>query len=88
MRGSASTSDSVDPYGTLDAILKVIKRTWLTEEWRLEDIRLLAQQAINGRPKRAPRERAKSATRLPQVRKSRSGIKQLRVTNSEQFLSL
>ncbi|KFG67630.1 hypothetical protein [Microvirga sp. BSC39] len=85
MKGSATTSDSVDPYATLDAILKVIKRTWLTEEWRLEDVRLLAQEAIKGRPKRAPQE---PATRTPHVRKSRSGIKQLRITSSEQSLSL
>ena len=85
MRGSANTSDNVDPYATLDAILKVIKRTWLTEEWRLEDIRLLAQEAMNGRPKRALRE---SATRTPHVRKSRSEIKHLRITSSEQSLSL
>jgi hypothetical protein len=88
MRGSATTSDNVDPYATLDAILKVIKRTWLTEEWRLEDIRLLVQEAIKGRPKGAPQKAAKIATLAPHVRKSRSGIKQLRVTSSEQSLSL
>jgi hypothetical protein len=88
MKGSAATSEIVDPYATLDAILKVIKRSWLTEEWRLEDIRLLAEEAIKGRRKRLPSEAAKSATRAPQVRKSRAGIKELPVGTSEQFLSL
>lgn len=88
MRGSATTSASVDPYATLDAILKVIKRTWLTEEWRLEDIRLLAQEAIKDRREKVPKALSKSTARAPQVRKGRIAIKQLPVGTSEQFLSL
>ena len=46
MKNSAIAPETVDPYATLEAILKIIGRSWLTEEWRLEDIRILAQTAI------------------------------------------
>ena len=46
MKNSAIAPETVDPYATLETILKVIGRSWLTEEWRLEDIRILAQTAI------------------------------------------
>ncbi|WP_230531280.1 hypothetical protein [Microvirga roseola] len=49
MTHSVSTPESLDPYATLESILEVIGRSWLTEEWRLEDIRVLAQTAISGR---------------------------------------
>jgi hypothetical protein len=62
--------DSVDPYATLENILKVIGRSWLSEEWRLEDIRLLAQEAIATRGKRANRKSASAAAPClqPQIR--------------------
>jgi hypothetical protein len=46
MKNSAIAPETVDPYATLETILKIIGRSWLTEEWRLEDIRILAQTAI------------------------------------------
>ena len=51
MKNVASAPEIADPYATLEKILKVIGRTWLSEEWRLEDIRLLAQEAIASRGK-------------------------------------
>jgi len=53
MKNATSASEIADPYATLEKILKVIGRSWLSEEWRLEDIRLLAQEAIAARGKRA-----------------------------------
>jgi hypothetical protein len=53
MKNAATAPEIVDPYATLEKILKVIGRSWLSEEWRLEDIRLLAQEAIAKRGKRA-----------------------------------
>jgi hypothetical protein len=46
MKNAAAAPEIADPYATLEAILKIIGRTWLSEEWRLEDIRLLAQEAV------------------------------------------
>ena len=46
MKNSAIGPEIADPYATLETILKVIGRSWLTEEWRLEDIRILAQAAM------------------------------------------
>ncbi|QRM28717.1 hypothetical protein [Microvirga sp. VF16] len=46
MKDAATAPEIADPYATLEQILKVIGRTWLSEEWRLEDVRLLAQEAI------------------------------------------
>lgn len=57
MKNVAGASEITDPYAALEKILKVIGRTWLSEEWRLEDIRLLAQEAIASRGKRAGGER-------------------------------
>jgi len=53
MKNATSASEIADPYAALEKILKVIGRSWLSEEWRLEDIRLLAQEAIAARGKRA-----------------------------------
>jgi hypothetical protein len=53
MKNAATAPEIADPYATLEKILKVIGRSWLSEEWRLEDIRLLAQEAIATRGKRA-----------------------------------
>jgi hypothetical protein len=53
MKNAATAPDIADPYATLEKILKVIGRSWLSEEWRLEDIRLLAQEAIARGGKRA-----------------------------------
>ncbi|WP_262028237.1 hypothetical protein [Microvirga sp. Mcv34] len=49
MKNVASAPEIADPYAALEKILKVIGRTWLSEEWRLEDIRLLAQEAVASR---------------------------------------
>jgi hypothetical protein len=46
MKDSATAPENPDPYAALEEILKIINRSWLSEEWRLEDIRLLAQEAI------------------------------------------
>src|SRR5690348_14550202 len=55
MKNVANAPEITDPYAALEKILKVIGRTWLSEEWRLEDIRLLAQEAIGSRGKVATR---------------------------------
>jgi hypothetical protein len=70
MKNAATASEIVDPYATLEKILKVIGRTWLSEEWRLEDIRLLAQEAIAKRGKRANGKspRAAAPPFQPQIR--------------------
>jgi hypothetical protein len=60
MKDSAIAPEIADPYATLEKILKVIGRSWLSEEWRLEDIRLLAQEAIAKRSSMDDRERAKA----------------------------
>ncbi|HZH10267.1 MAG TPA: hypothetical protein VEZ24_07850 [Microvirga sp.] len=51
MKGSLATPDSVDPYAALEQILKTLGRFWLSEEGKLEDIRRLAQEAIERREK-------------------------------------
>jgi hypothetical protein len=70
MKNAASSPEIADPYAALEKILKVIGRTWLSEEWRLEDIRLLAQDAIATRGKRAGRRSAAGAAPSlePQIR--------------------
>jgi hypothetical protein len=60
MKDSAIAPEIADPYATLETILKVIGRSWLSEEWRLEDIRLLAQEALAKRGSMDDRERAKA----------------------------
>lgn len=62
MKGSLATPDSVDPYAALEQILKTIGRFWMSEEGKLEDIRLLAQAAIEHRKttSQAPRSAARS----------------------------
>jgi hypothetical protein len=60
MKDSAIAPEVADPYATLDKILKVIGRSWLSEEWRLEDIRLLAQEALAKRGSLDDTERAKA----------------------------
>jgi len=49
MKDSAIASEIADPYAALETIVKIVGRSWLSEEWRLEDIRLLAQEAIAAR---------------------------------------
>jgi len=49
MKGSLAPPDSADPYAALEQILKTIGRFWMSEEGKLEDIRLLAQDAIDRR---------------------------------------
>jgi hypothetical protein len=61
MKNEATAPEIVDPYATLEKILKVVGRSWLSEEWRLEDIRLLAQEAIAKRGKRANGKSARTA---------------------------
>jgi hypothetical protein len=61
MKNVAISPEITDPYATLEKILKVIGRSWLSEEWRLEDIRLLAQDAIATRPKMASGKNARVA---------------------------
>jgi len=67
---NAADAPGVDPYATLEKILKVIGRSWLSEEWRLEDIRLLAQEAITKRGKREGGKtvRAAAPSLEPQIR--------------------
>ncbi|WP_152568982.1 hypothetical protein [Microvirga sp. BSC39] len=60
MKDSAIAPEIADPYATLETILKVIGRSWLSEEWRLEDIRLLAQEALAKRGSLDDAERAKA----------------------------
>lgn len=60
MKHSAIAPEVADPYATLETILKVIGRSWLSEEWRLEDIRLLAQEALAKRGTLDDTERAKA----------------------------
>jgi hypothetical protein len=61
MKNAAIAPKIADPYATLEKILKVIGRSWLSEEWRLEDIRLLAQEAIATRRKKASGKSARVA---------------------------
>jgi hypothetical protein len=61
MKNAAIAPEIADPYATLEKILKVIGRSWLSEEWRLEDIRLLAQEAIATRRKKASGKSARVA---------------------------
>lgn len=68
MKDAVTAPEVADPYATLETILKVIGRTWLSEEWRLEDVRLLAQEAITARGRTATaslpsRIRSRSSTR-------------------------
>jgi hypothetical protein len=60
MKDSAIAPEVADPYATLEKILKVIGRSWLSEEWRLEDIRLLAQETLAKRGSLDNTERAKA----------------------------
>jgi hypothetical protein len=60
MKDSVIAPEIADPYAALENILKVISRSWLSEEWRLEDIRLLAQEALSKRGSMDNRERAKA----------------------------
>lgn len=69
MKNAATAPEIVDPYATLEKILKVIGRSWLSEEWRLEDIRLLAQEAIATHGKRVGGKGARTTVPLlqPQI---------------------
>ena len=67
MKNAAIAPEIVDPYATLEKILKVIGRSWLSEEWRLEDIRLLAQEAIEKRDRPGHGKRTRTALSSPTV---------------------
>ncbi len=58
MKNAASAPKIADPYAALEQILKVIGRSWLSEEWRLEDVRLLAQEALDKRGRKTGSKRA------------------------------
>ncbi|MBM1172154.1 hypothetical protein [Microvirga arabica] len=60
MKDPAIAPEVADPYATLEKILKVIGRSWLSEEWRLEDIRILAQEALLNKGSLDDTERAKA----------------------------
>jgi len=68
MKDSAIAPEIADPYATLEKILKIIGRSWLSEEWRLEDIRLLAQEAIAKRGTVDDKESARAAIQALQSR--------------------
>lgn len=68
MKDSAITPEIADPYATLETILKIIGRSWLSEEWRLEDIRLLAQETIAKRGSADDKESARAAMHALQSR--------------------
>jgi hypothetical protein len=61
MKNSATAPEIADPYAALEKILKIVNRSWLSEEWRLEDIRLLAQETIATRSNPAESRRTKAA---------------------------
>jgi len=63
MKDSAIAPEIADPYAALEKILKIVGRSWLSEEWRLEDIRLLAQDAIATRGRTSEGKRTKGALR-------------------------
>ena len=58
MKNAAVAPESADPYAALEQILKVVGRSWLSEEWRLEDIRLMAQEALDKRGRKSGGRRA------------------------------
>ncbi|MBF9195708.1 hypothetical protein [Microvirga terrestris] len=60
MKDSAIAPEIADLYATLETILKIIGRSWLSEEWRLEDIRLLTQETLTKRGSLDDAERAKA----------------------------
>jgi hypothetical protein len=68
MKDSAIAPEIADPYAALEKILKIIGRSWLSEEWRLEDIRLLAQEAIAKRTSVDDKESARAAIHALQSR--------------------
>jgi hypothetical protein len=68
MKDSAIAPEIADPYAALEKILKIIGRSWLSEEWRLEDIRLLAQEAIAKRTSVDDKESARAAIQALQSR--------------------
>ncbi len=75
MKNSARAPEIADPYATLETILKIIGRSWLTEEWRLEDVRILAQAAIvkrqeQGKTKESVTQSASSQTQAKHPRRA------------------
>lgn len=88
MKDAATAPEIADPYATLEKILKVIGRSWLSEEWRLEDIRLLAQEAIAARGKKANGKSARAAipSHQPQIR-LKPGFPQTPAKQSERLPS-
>jgi hypothetical protein len=75
MKDSAIAPEIADPYATLEKILKIIGRSWLSEEWRLEDIRLLAQEAIAKRGSMDDKESVRAAIQALQSRlRLRTGL--------------
>lgn len=88
MKNVATAPEIVDPYATLEKILKVIGRSWLSEEWRLEDVRLLAQEAIAARAKKANGKSARAAAPpLQSEIRFKSGIHQVPSERSERLPS-
>jgi hypothetical protein len=68
MKDSAIAPEIADPYATLEQIIKIVGRSWLSEEWRLEDIRLLAQEAIATRESPDANVRVRAAIHALQPR--------------------
>jgi len=68
MKDSAIAPEIADPYAALEKILKIVNRSWLSEEWRLEDIRLLAQETIATRGRAGNRKRIQTAIQALQPR--------------------
>ena len=68
MKDSATAPEIADPYAALEKIIKIINRSWLSEEWRLEDIRLLAQEAIATRGGTGSGKRVQTAIQTLQPR--------------------
>ncbi|NBJ13845.1 hypothetical protein [Microvirga arsenatis] len=71
MKDAAVASEIADPFATLETILKIINRSWLSEEWRLEDIRLLAQETLAKRGRSVPKRLAEPDVAAPVPPRSR-----------------
>jgi hypothetical protein len=85
MKNSAIAPETVDPYATLETILKVIGRSWLTEEWRLEDIRILAQTAIAKQQDAGKTRRGDTQPRPSQTKPQRRAYPQVTGTGSDRI---
>lgn len=85
MKNSAIAPETVDPYATLETILKIIGRSWLTEEWRLEDIRILAQTAIAKQQDASRTRRGDTRPPQPQAKPQRRAYTQAMVNGSDRI---